>query len=120
MAWSISLLENSISFNESGVAAFNAFASENGLEEATENADGLYEVTFEPDHMEHMDFVWKEEFLDTMKIGKANGRALFGSLEGDNSGEFWGYSFEDGKMVKLVGSSIEWDWEKPKRRKRTA
>lgn len=59
-------------------------------------------LNFNPDHMEHMDFI--AFFEKEIKALKAKGDITFGSTEGDNAGDYWGYRFDGkGGMKKLVG-----------------
>lgn len=72
------------------------------LEEFFEENDGKYYLMFLSDHMEHMDYVWQLE--KQLKKLKVEGDITFGSLDGDNAGENWGYRFDGkGKMKKLKG-----------------
>lgn len=65
---------------------------------------------FNPDHMEHMDFVWEEDVIDALKRHKAKGDVVFCSHDGDNKGQMWSYHFDgkggyehrSGKMPKLT------------------
>lgn len=64
-------------------------------------------LAFDEDHMEHMDYLWREDVQECLREGKAKGRALFGSLDGDNAGSFWGYEFDGkGGMKKLTGEIV--------------
>ena len=80
---------------------------EQGLEEEEilENfyediANGTFMLSFFEDHNEHMDYVGR--MFETLKRLKVEGDITFGSLDGDNSGSFWGYRFDgkgDGKYL---------------------
>ena len=61
-------------------------------------------LNFDPDHMEHMDYVWKPKIQEVLKKHNVKGDICFGSLEGDNFGSFWGYRFDGkGGMQELEG-----------------
>lgn len=61
-----------------------------------------YNLIFNPDHMEHMDYVG--EISEKLKELKVKGDITFGSLDGDNSGSNWGYRFDGkGGMKTLTG-----------------
>jgi hypothetical protein len=54
-------------------------------------------------HMEHIDYI--TSISDALKQIKAKGDITFGSMDGENSGQFWGYRFDGkGEMKKLVGN----------------
>lgn len=62
-----------------------------------------FQIRFISDHMEHMDYV--SQIADSLKQLKVKGDITFGSMDGDNSGQFWGYRFDGkGGMKSLVGS----------------
>lgn len=62
---------------------------------------------FEPDHMEHMDYVWEDEVQAVLLKHGARGDICFGSLDGGNTGEFWGYRFTQQGVVGLKGT-LHW------------
>lgn len=73
------------------------------LSELFEKFGSKYLIIFNPDHMEHMDYV--SSISKILNKIKAKGDITFGSMDGDNSGEFWGYRFDGkGGMKKLVGN----------------
>ncbi|MFP5446682.1 MAG: hypothetical protein ACLGIY_24440 [Betaproteobacteria bacterium] len=88
----------------------NHLADDLGYYEIAREAKGGWYLNFDEDSMEHMDFVWNDEVLAVLADAKVNGRVTFGSLEGNNAGEFWGYDFKDGLMTKLTGA-IHWSAE---------
>lgn len=53
-------------------------------------------LNFNPDHMEHMDFVWEKGVIAALTEAKAKGEITFSSNDGDNRGQVWSYVF-DGK-----------------------
>jgi hypothetical protein len=67
-------------------------------------------LRFDSDRQEHMDFLWQTDIQKFLLKGGCRGQVCFGSLDGDNSGEFWGYSFTDGGVKNMVGC-LEWDEE---------
>ncbi len=110
MAWSIAETINTVEISEECAKELfkDQERSETGeiwyeLEEVTNEG----KLTFNSDHMEHMDFLQDNTFTDILRKHKVNGDICFGSLEGDNSGSFWGYRFNgEGGMVELVGRVI--------------
>ncbi len=55
-----------------------------------------------------MDYVHKEHIQEVLKRNKVEGVIKFGSLEGENAGDFWGYEFDGkGGMKELVGE-VKW------------
>ncbi len=105
MGWHISNLVNTVKVSKKAAKAINEWAEKEIYEEEVVRGSKLY---FNPDHLEHMDFLWQDGFEELAKELKLNGEVCFGSLEGDNEGEFWGYRFKDGVMTKLSGKLV-WD-----------
>lgn len=101
--WSIGLLENTLKLSKDGAIKLNQFLQDDHYSRVS--SSGLIE--FSGDEFEHMDFLWEEAVQKIICNDKAGGRVLFGSLEGDNAGEFWGYEFKRGKLKRLVGK-INW------------
>ena len=66
------------------------------LEDLFECYENEYYLMFISDHMEHMDYLWNESIINKLKEMKVKGDITFGSLDGDNAGDNWGYRF-DGK-----------------------
>lgn len=63
---------------------------------------------FNADHFEHIDYLsHNKKLIKFMNKHKLKGKITFGSLDGDQFGQFWGYEFKDGKMKELVGN-INW------------
>lgn len=63
--------------------------------------------------MEHAcAFLYEPEVIDILVVHNARGEALWGSLDGDNAGTFWGWRFKPGRCVRLNGS-LRWT-EAPK------
>jgi len=111
MGWHIQEIENTVEVSdEIAQELFDAQAYTDEYWYDLEDVvyDGL--LTFSTDHMEHMDYLWNEEFQKILKKHKVKGRICFASYEGDNNGEFWGYEFDGkGNMVELVGTqTIKW------------
>jgi hypothetical protein len=99
MGWSISCLWNSLEIPEECGAE---------LESLDLDLDGYSPcLEFVEDHMEHMDCLWREDVQAILAKHKVSGRVTFGSLEGDNGNEFWGYEWTDGELKTLNGK-IDW------------
>lgn len=66
-------------------------------------------LRFDPELMEHMDYLANDKAIRVLKRYEVEGDICFGSLEGDDAGEFWGYRFDGkGGMKKLKGRIV---WE---------
>ena len=76
------------------------------LEDLFEYDDKKYYLMFNPDHMEHMDYLWNESIINKLKEMKVKGDITFGSLDGDNSGSNWGYRFDGKGGVKHLTGVI--------------
>lgn len=64
-------------------------------------------LAFNSDHMEHVDWLTDNaEACAALAAAGATGRVLFGSLDGDISGSFWGVEFASGHYRPLTGSLV--------------
>jgi len=102
--WSIAEMKNAVEVDKKcakELFKLNPLDIWRDIDEVTYNGK-LY---FNPDHHEHMDFLsTSDRVIKILKKHKVKGDIWFGSLEGDNSGEFWGYRFDGkGGMKKLTG-----------------
>lgn len=108
MGWSIALLENTVEISET--CAKDLFAAQEYEDETWYELDDVtYEgyLSFNGDHMEHMDYLDDEKYQAVLKTHKVEGDICFGDVEGDNAGSFWGYRFDGkGGMVKLTGRIV--------------
>ncbi len=108
--WSIGVVVNTVEITkECAKELFEAQDNEQDDEEyiwsEPENVAYKGKLCFNPDHMEHMDFLATDEkIVEILKKHKVAGDICFGSLEGDNKGQFWGYRFDGkGGMTELKG-----------------
>lgn len=92
--WSIGLVKNTVKISEECVKElFEAQGcDEIWYDEEDVSFDG--KLYFDCDHMEHMDYLGREEIQNVLKKHKVEGIVLFCSADGDNSGTFWGYEFD--------------------------
>ncbi len=112
MGWSIACVENTLVVpEECGEELRNLVEKTEDGEEYPVELD-LYsyspQLEFNVDHMEHMDCLWREEVQAVLAKHKVSGRVCFGSLEGDNSGDFWGYEWTNGELRMLSGT-LHWE-----------
>ncbi len=106
MGWSISLLDNTVEISDKCAAElFEKCADICDWYDEEDVTYGGY-LQFNMDHSEHMDYVRNKAVLQVLKKYKVDGIITFGSLEGDNSGSFWGYQFDDGELTKLTGEVV--------------
>ncbi len=128
MGWHINLVKNTVKIN-SGVALdlYNCGADVcfSWEEECDFPMLGgiIYDgkLVFNPDHMEHMDYVWQPEVLAVLKKHRVKGDICFSSNDGDNKGQKWGYRFDgEGGMVELKGQANAWSEVGKKRAKKAA
>ena len=118
MGWNIKCVKNSVKINSQiATALYNCGAPVcfSWQEECAVDwpllpaiiYDG--ELVFNPDHQEHMDYVWQKEVMQVLKDFKIKGDICFSSDEGDNKGQRWGYRFDgEGGMVELIGKKTTW------------
>lgn len=97
MGWRINLVKNDLPLTQEMEDQINTLTEG---ESAASAANG--KLVFKSDHLEWMDYVWRDEVHAVLSKGKANGEVLFSSSSGDNAGEAWGYRYADGQLTKLV------------------
>src|SRR6478609_10917370 len=98
MSWSIGCIKNTVEVsNEVATDIFYKLVDELELYSVEDILDDgkLY---FNNDHMEHMDYVWHVD--DALAKAGCVGEIAFASVEGDNAGDWWKYTFADGKCVR--------------------
>lgn len=113
MSWSICEMVNTVHIpNECAHDLFEEAQYYDGelwgnYEDVTDKS-GL--LRFGLEHMEHMDYLGTHnKVIRILKRYEVEGDICFGSLEGDNVGEFWGYRFDGhGGMKELKGKLV---WE---------
>lgn len=111
MSWSISELKNTVKVSvELAEKLYNAQKSNRAFiwEDEDEVLSGEY-LYFNTDHQEHMDYLNNKFVIDLLTENKVEGVICFGSLEGDNEGEFWGYKFDGQGNVKKLKGKINWE-----------
>jgi hypothetical protein len=110
MSWSIGLVTNTVKISSKCAKELFKAQKEDGSEiwYSPEEVTNKGKVTFNEDHMEWMDWLANnDKLVEILKKYKVEGDICFGSLEGDNDGEFWGYRFDGkGGMVKLKGEVV--------------
>lgn len=110
MSWSIGEMVNTVKISpQCAKELFKVQGGKDGkIWYSLEGVTDKDKLTFNPDHMEWMDWLaCHEELVEILKQYKVKGDICFGSLEGDNAGQFWGYRFDgNGGMVELVGRVI--------------
>lgn len=107
--WSIAELENTIMITEE--CAKDLFENGQEYEEEiwwdVENVAYDGKLYFDPDHQEHMDYLWREKVQEILKEHKVEGEVCFADVEGDSSGSFWGYRFDgQGNLENLKGKVV--------------
>lgn len=104
MSWSIECLVNTVQVTMDCAEELFQVGEPEGYFYSIDDVSHNGKLSFNPDHMEHMDFIGDEEIQKVLKHHKVQGDIRFGSLEGDNRGKFWGYRFDGlGHMVPLEG-----------------
>jgi len=98
MGWSINTVVNELKIPKGYQPRLEEVADEN-YHCIFFDDDGT--IGFDSDAMEHMDFLHENWAQEIILESKANGMVIFGSLEGDNAGDFWGYNFVNGKVEEL-------------------
>lgn len=111
MSWSIGLIENTVRISQKVAKQLFKLQEDNKTDELWYSEDDVvYEgkLQFNGDHMEHMDYIWREEVQSVLRKNKVEGSICFGSLEGDNADSFWGYRFDGKGGMRELKGTIEW------------
>lgn len=111
MSWRVNVLEDRVKFPKKNVKKANCellliggcgnYWHVNAIDE--ENYLILYY-----DAMEHIDPFDMDGVLEVCTKYKAKGKLLFGSEEGDNKGDYWGYEFDGKGNVKYLKGGFVW------------
>lgn len=106
MSWTVNLIENTVSVDPSAqekLLKLNDYLFEYP---SYRGIDKRGKLNFNVGDMEHIDYLWDEEIRNLLVDHHASGRVLFGDLDGDNFGTFWGYEFSDNKCTLLKGTLV--------------
>ena len=110
MSWSIANVVNEVKISKK--CARDLFeVQEATSDELWYSPDGVTnngKLTFDPDHMEHMDYLYNEDIQKVLLKYKVKGDICFGSLDGDNAGSFWGYRFDGKGGMSTLEGKLEW------------
>lgn len=111
MSWQIAVIENTLKIDKK--TAKQLFKLSHGScddiwwrEQDVMDRNGY--ITFNSDHMEHMDFLRLKGYQAILEKNEVKGQVRFGSLDGDNFGKFWGYSFDGDKDMSLLEGELKW------------
>lgn len=122
MSWSITLIENTAVVPEDRqegaalvvVASADTFQDYEDSSSTDMRAAVFYKgkLNFNSDDMEHMDYVTMDDAIcKAMAAAGTTGRILFGSLEGDNTGSFWGVEFASGHYRRMNAGLADINWK---------
>ena len=111
--WSIALLENTVMITSECAEELFENAQEYQEDIWWESDDVIYggKLRFNPDHQEHMDFLWRKEIQELLKKYRVEGRICFADVEGDSSGSFWGYQFDGQGNLENLKGKVVWSVE---------
>ena len=98
MGWSINTAVNELKIPKEYQSRLEEVADENYHSIFFDSDDT---IGFDSDAMEHMDFLHESWAQEIILESQANGIVVFGSLEGDNAGDFWGYDFQNGIVTEI-------------------
>lgn len=117
MGWQVNVLENTVTFEGHVVAEQlqDYLSQEHDVTVNEPNKDGKYELDFDSEAMEHIDYMLDDEVQKLLKDGRANGRVCFGQVEGDGGPSQWGYEFENGEMF-VLNAKITWVRQEKKKK----
>jgi len=107
MGWSIALISNDVEISsECAKDLWKAVQKGDNPWYEEDEITWRGKLSFNSDHMEHMDYMWNPKIQEVLAKHKVNGDITFGSLDGDNRGQFWGYRFTNGVLTKLTGKVV--------------
>lgn len=113
MGWSIENLVNEVKISpQCAKELFGAQEYEQEIWYELKDVTYKGKLTFNPDHLEHMDYVHLPHIQEALLKHKVKGDICFGSLEGDNAGEFWGYRFDGKGGVQSLKGTLQWHVKK--------
>lgn len=98
MSWNIGLFYNNLKIPQNLQEDLEALAEEY-YHCIYFGDDGL--LCFDGDAMEHQDFLHEEWFRNFAQEHAISGSVVWGSVEGDNRGQLWGYNFWHGNYDRL-------------------
>lgn len=99
MGWQIGCLQNTLDFNETCTTELNAWAAAHGHDML------VYQGYIMWGELEHACwFMYEREVIAIFVKHGTRGETLWGSVDGDNAGSFWGWRFEEGRCVTLKGA----------------
>jgi len=104
MGWSINVVSNTLEITPECAAELYDVGDDEyffGDPDAVTNRKGL--LSFDPDSMEHMDYLWDERIQAVLCKHQVNGKVVFSSTEGDNRDTWWSYDFVDGVCTQATG-----------------
>jgi len=107
--WHIELIDNTVKVSKK--LAKELFASQDYSGQHWEELDDVVsegKLDFNYDHFEHMDFLWNEDVQKVLCGAKVKGKVTFGSMDGDNSGKFWGYEFDGKGGFRELKGEVVW------------
>lgn len=109
MGWSIENLVNEMKITaQCAKDLFEAQEYEEEIWYELKEVTHKGKLTFNPDHSEHMDYIHLPHIQEVLLKHKVKGDICFGSLEGDNAGQFWGYRFDGKGNVQNLEGKLQW------------
>lgn len=110
MGWQIELTVNTVVVPHAAISEL--IAAQDYEEELWYHEDVLDDeghLQFNPDHMEHMDYLGNnDKVIAVLKAARVKGDIFFQSLEGDDAGSAWGYRFDGKGGMKLMKGEVVW------------
>lgn len=109
MSWYVADIENTVKIPKTKVKEANA--SLLNVSDYFENIGQAFDksgrLVLDPDAGEWID-PFDDDLMPVLLQFEPQGKLLFGSLEGDNAGDFWGYEFDGKGGVKELTGRLHW------------
>ena len=113
MSWSIGETVNTVHISKKCAEELFGAQNEDEIWYSPKDVAPNGTVTFNSDHQEHMDWLSSgDKLVAILKKHKVKGDICFGSLEGDNDGQFWGYRFDGKGGMKFLAGRVVYEEER--------
>lgn len=105
MSWTIGVLKNTIIVPKKCAKELVSIEEEFDIQNGESPVD-RNRLCFGDD--EHADWLENDSAIQILEKHQVKGEVLFGSVEGDNAGSFWGYRFIPGQKTVRLRGKIRW------------
>jgi hypothetical protein len=111
MSWRITLVKNDVKISKVTAKAVWEATAHRGESDVFFNLEEVSregKLTFNSDHMEHMDYLSNTKVQTALKAAKVTGEICFADTDSGADPSFWGYRFDGKGGMKRLSGSIVW------------